>query len=320
MKKFIVKTLLFILPVAASLAPIEYLLRKIPNVYTYKKSYLDEHAEEIRVLILGSSHTYSGIDPSYFPQNAFNAAHAAQSFDFDFEIFNKYLEKFKELKVVILPVSYFSLWHKMSNDQESRRRVKNYVLYYGIDAKPKRITDRYELLNGRPIMNLHRFYNYYFMKKDDIICTPLGHGTDFSGTLTVTDVKKAGEKEARRERARNAVFGDRNEKIFAENIKIMDAFAEICRQNNIRLILITTPLHHTSNENSDMEQWGIIEKTITDFTQKHDGVRYLNLRDDPDFTAEDFHDASHLNGSGAGKLSVKLASYIDSLGIFGAPD
>ena len=319
MKKFIVKTLLLILPVVVSLAPIEYLLRKIPNVYSYKKSYLDEHSGEIRVLILGSSHTYGGIEPAYFPQNAFNAAHAAQSFDFDFEIFNKYLEKFKELKVVILPVSYFSLWHKLSNDKESQRRVKNYVLYYGIDAKPRRLVDSYELLNGRPIMNLHRFYNYYFKKQDDIVCTPLGRGINFNGTLTITNVKRADKKEARRS-ARNGAFSAKNDKTFAENVKIMDTFAEICRRNNIHLILITTPLHHTSNENSNTDRWGIIEKTMDDFTRRHGGVRYLNLRDDPDFTAEDFHDASHLNGSGAGKLSVKLAGYIDSLGIFSAPN
>jgi len=303
MKRFIVKTLLLILPVVVSLAPIEYLLRKIPNVYSYKNSYLDEHSGDIRVLILGSSHTYSGIDPAYFPQNAFNM----------------YRNRLKNLNVVILPVSYFSLWHKLSGDKESQRRVKNYVLYYGIDAKPRRFADGYELLNGRPIMNLHRFYNWYFRNRDDIVCTPLGRGEDFNGTLTVTGLERADKKEARRARTRS-VSSESDSAVFAENLKIMDKFAEICRHNNIRLMLLTTPIHHTSNENSDAARWAVINKTVNDFARSHEGVIYIDLREDPDFTAEDFHDASHLNESGAKKLSLKLAGYIDSLGIFSAPD
>ncbi|MDR2410253.1 MAG: hypothetical protein LBE13_19380 [Bacteroidales bacterium] len=86
MRKFIVRTFLYLLPVLLFLILLEILLRNIPNDYSYKKKYLDTQFCNIETLILGNSHSFYGIDPVYFSTNTFNAAHVSQSLDYDYEI------------------------------------------------------------------------------------------------------------------------------------------------------------------------------------------------------------------------------------------
>ena len=56
---------------------IEQTLRKIPNDYKYKADYLKENGSEIETLILGSSHTFTGLNQKLFKNKTFNAAHSA---------------------------------------------------------------------------------------------------------------------------------------------------------------------------------------------------------------------------------------------------
>ena len=40
----------------------ELLVEQIPNSYTYKRQYMEQHATSLQTLILGSSYAYDGID------------------------------------------------------------------------------------------------------------------------------------------------------------------------------------------------------------------------------------------------------------------
>ena len=66
MRQFILRTLMISLPIVVIAILIEILLRNVPNDYQEKKEYLDKHASEVETLILGSSHSFYGINPSYF--------------------------------------------------------------------------------------------------------------------------------------------------------------------------------------------------------------------------------------------------------------
>ena len=81
MRKFIIRTFLFILPVLAIAVSAEILLRKYQTII-HKSKYLDQHAGEIETLILGSSHTYRGINPDYISGKV-NASYVSQSLNYD---------------------------------------------------------------------------------------------------------------------------------------------------------------------------------------------------------------------------------------------
>jgi len=311
MKRFILKTLLLLLPIAILAASMEYLLQHIPKDYIYKKNYLDKHSGEIQILILGASDAYYGINPDYFSQNTFNACHVSQSLDLDYEIFKKYQNNFTDLKVIIISVSYSTLWGQLKGSPESWR-LKNYALYYGINTKS--LGDYSELLNVKLRMNFQRLYDYYFKKKNEIHWSELGWGTAYKSENT-GDLDESGKERALSHYI-DDIHSKEKTKIFKENMEILNSFAEFCNRKNGELILLTIPTYHTYSENLNKEQLNTMVNTLNDFVEKHNNCRYINWLENPDFAAKDFYDANHLDEAGADKLSKKLVLYIDSLEIF----
>ena len=120
MRKFIIKLILVISPFIIIALPMEYFLRQVPNDYIYKSNYLDEHSNEIEVLILGGSHSYFGINPDYFTAKTFNAGNVSQPLNIDFKLLEKYQNNFKSLKIIIIPMSYRSEERRVGKECRSR--------------------------------------------------------------------------------------------------------------------------------------------------------------------------------------------------------
>ena len=108
LNKFVIRFVLVILvPVGVFLLVYEIAYRNIPNSYRMKDNFLKHEASGCEILVLGSSHAFFGINPSYFSRSAFNAANVSQDLRHDGFIFQKYLPYLPNLKWVIHPVSYF---------------------------------------------------------------------------------------------------------------------------------------------------------------------------------------------------------------------
>jgi len=310
MKKFLIKILLLLLPVFILAVSMEYLLRKIPNGYAERRNYLDKYAGEIEMLILGHSHTWNGIDAEYFLQTVFNAAMGSQSLNIDFEIFCKFRKDFNKLKVIILPISYHSLFFQLESSEERWRKAK-YVIHYGLKAR--QLTDHLEIFNNNLTVIFNTIYKNYVNKNDNNLINIDGFDNDEKIEDKVDYMRRHGKA-----RALDHTFNIHSKEVnnaFAENVEILNLFAEICSQDDILLIFITTPVYHTYRENINYEQFNKMIDAINSF-EKYDNVHYIDYFADSDFTIEDYLNSDHLNKIGAYKLSTKLANYIDCLDVF----
>ena len=74
MRQFIIKSLIFISPFILLVAWWECRLVRIPNSYNTKVRLIEYAAPACEVLVLGTSHEYWGINPSFFTQKGFNMA------------------------------------------------------------------------------------------------------------------------------------------------------------------------------------------------------------------------------------------------------
>jgi hypothetical protein len=297
MKKFIIKTICFILPIIIIGISLEFILREIPNDYSYKKNYLDDRSNEIQVLILGSSHAFYGLNPIYFSKNTFNGSHVSQSLNLDFEIIKKYAGNFEHLETIILPVSYFTFWGNLRTGLEAWR-LKNYIIYYEMNI-PHSFSDNSELLSNKLYVNMIKLYNY-LNKRDILSCSKLGWGLGYKSG-NAKNLNQTGKTAALRHT--RDIYSDKDVKIFAENINILEAIIELCNKQDIQVILLTTPTYITYREQLNNDQ---LTKMITSADQiaaKHPNCEYVNLLADTNFIAEDFYDADHLNEIGAEKLS-----------------
>ena len=291
---------MLVFPIIVLFIIMEYSLRKIPNDYSNKKNYLDNHSGEIQILIFGSSNTYFGLNPVYFSHNAFNISHVTQSLDFDLKILKKYQDRFNSLNIIILPISYPTLWHKLENSIESWR-AKNYTIYYGINTNL--LTNNFELLSNPLSKNIERLMKYYLEKENDIACNTLGWGMIYKSENAV-DLHETAKLAAKRHTV--DIFSEENIKLFDKNLKVLNSFSEFCSQRNISLIFLTTPTCYTYREKIDYGQLNKMMNTINDFVKNHSNCYYFNFFENTDFVTEDFFDADHLNEIGAEKLSLMI--------------
>jgi hypothetical protein len=295
MKKFIKWIIISILPILLSGICFEVLLRKIPNDYSYKKNYLDRNSKKIRILFLGSSHVYYGINPEYI-SGSFNAAHVSQTLNYDLAILQKYKTKWDSLQYIVLSVDYFSLYGRLEEGVEAWR-VKNYAIYYGLHTSDI-LSDYTEIFSNKFIVNESRFCNFYLHHKSDLTCSELGWGTGYNAKNS-KDLVVSGETAAKRHFAKSDQY-------FNENVGDLETIISFAKARNIHVLLFTSPAFKTYVQNLDTIQLNHTLQAVTHLISTYDNARYYNLLADPEFTENDFYDADHLNEIGAKKLTIKI--------------
>ena len=273
---------------------LEIAIRKIPNDYQLKKAYLDKNAPKINILILGSSHSFYGVNPKYFSKHTFNAAYVSQTLDLDEELLHRYKDKLTNLKTVIIPISYSSLFETLETDVE-KWRLKNYILYYGFENK-YHYTYNFETFNYDILLNIKKVIKHYVLNKSYITSSNLGWGTNFSSK---NNQKFDGKFTAKKHTASNF-------KLFDANLKSLLKIIELCKKKKVKILYVTTPTHASYYKNVNQMQLLKTTNTINELVKKNPNCEYINLLDSEKFIATDFHDADHLNEIGAKKLSLFL--------------
>ncbi len=303
MRKFIKLLLLFSSPILIGLISFEIILRNIPNDYLYKRNYLDKNSNNIEVLFLGNSHMYFGINPEYMSFKSFNNAHISQSLNYDLAILEKYKDNWKNLKYIIIPIDYFSMYSNLEDGIE-KWRVKNYSIYYEI--KNYNYQNNFEVFNGKLPNNIARIKSYLFNNKSDITCNKYGFGTTYNSKNSkyLTETGKTA--------AKRHTMNIENNLNYSKNINILKSIIKFSNKNNTKTIFITSPAYKTYIENLELHQLNNTLNTIKQLSSKSTNTYYYNFLTDTTFVAQDFFDADHLNEIGAKKLTLKIDSILNS--------
>lgn len=310
MKRFILKTLLLILPILLFATVMEVLLRYIPNDYRFKRKYLDSHSGEIETLILGSSHSFYGIDPAYFHNNTFNASYNSQSLNYDYEILKKYEDRLENLTTIVLPVSYFTLFGRLE-DGPDKWLIKNYILYYKINTSRK-FCDHTEILSNKFKVNLRRLVSYYIKGIPNSISSGLGWGTAYKSE-NARDLTETGKESALRH-TRKDIESIKYTEIFNENVLELNNIVKWCKSRHVEVILFTPPAYVTYRRLLNTKQLNITLNILNELDVRNDNCLYMNLLSDPAFIAGDFYDSDHLSEIGAKKLSYIFNDRINGSG------
>ncbi|MGZ5285666.1 MAG: SGNH/GDSL hydrolase family protein [Flavisolibacter sp.] len=303
MKRFFLKLFLFSIPVIIVIAIMEIMLRNIPNDYSLKNSYLGNNAARVEVLCLGSSHGFYNINPEYFNRPGFNAAHIAQSLNYDLAILKDYESRLVHLKYIVLPVSYFSLYGKLNESPESWR-VKNYSLYYGINTTYN-IKNYFEVLSNGFGVNFKRCVSYYLNHKPEITSSSLGFGSNYTSSKQM-DLKLSGEEASLRHTKEDGDF-------LNENINNLKEIIEIAARKKAKVIFFTPPAYYTYRDRLDKKQLNETLNAVQSLSAKYQHVVYRNFLSDTSFVKSDYYDADHLNEIGAEKLTKRINTLIQDL-------
>lgn len=292
MKAFLLKVGLFLLPLFIIGIFLEYTLQNITNDYSYKNDYLEKNAKDLEVLFLGNSHSYYGINPEFISKKSFNASHVSQSLAYDFEIFKKFNPKLTKLKILAIPISYFSLHYNVENGKEAWRE-KNYCIYYNI-FRSKQIKNYFELTSNSAKTDSIILTDYYKKNKDLKKCNALGWRLHDSLLY-----RKNMAKNAKRSAKRHNYSVAKNLK---QNQSILKDFIAIAKSKNFKILLYTAPVtekYYTLLNPKKLRENKKVMASLTD----NKTVFYHDFINDARFQESDFYDADHLNNQGAAKFS-----------------
>ena len=295
MSRFIRNVIFFSLPMLFFVFVAEYSLRQIPNDYSYKNKYLNKNAENVELLVLGSSHGFFGINPVFFAQNSFNAAHVSQSLNYDYFIFNKFKNDLKNLRVLVLPISYFTLFSQLEDGIEDWR-VKNYSLYYDCEYHDS-LKYNAEIVTKKPISILKTVANHLILNggNGNITVSELGFGLGYSNQKQ-SDLIATGISAAKRHTKEKF-------DLLNGNLELINKLITESSKINIKVFLFTPPARSSYIENLNMKQLSIMQTSISEIVKNHSNVEYHSFLRDTRFVKGDFKDADHLNGIGAKKLT-----------------
>ena len=309
MKRFLINTTLIAIiscvVILIAAIRIEYLIRQVPNPYKYKFEWMQKNAEDEEVLVFGSSHTFYGIRPEYFKSKAFSLANVSQGLRQDLFLLEYWADRYKKLKTVIVPISFYSWFsHGLEYGSESYR-CRYYKIYMDCDLYPDFSLYNLELSDYRTAKGKYEKRN---SNNDDPGCNEYGWGNTYKlSTKNIVQWNDGTEADAAVKRHTVKSYD------YTElNICLMKELVEFCKKHNVQLVLITTPCWFSYYDNLNQKQLLKMYELTNKFIHDYE-LPYFDYLKDERFEADDFFDSNHLSDVGAIKFTKILNEDIRSI-------
>lgn len=315
MKRFILKTLVFLIIPILSIKIFDFWLLSLDSLYKEKERQITSYAHEIEVLILGNSHNHYGIKPQEFDLFTFNAANVNQSLYFDRRITTKHIDSLVNLKFVLIGIDYHSFYF-------SSQGIRDYWSYLGHGITYRNKLYVFERLSPfifgfTPSISFKILKDYFYRKKkykkerfleynvengvsilDSCLNGFLGRkGTDIQ-LFNSLDYKK-------RVDYFNNIISLSTEK--DEILMDIEHLITELQNNNIKPILVTSPKFTDYNKFYNQKILEQNKKEINYLISKYN-IEHWDYLNDKRFEISNFYDYDHLNISGAEKFSKILNS------------
>jgi hypothetical protein len=297
MVRWLLRCVVFALPLVALTAFTEVRMRTVPNSYTKKRAALERRAAGLEVLVLGSSHAFRGVAPVQLSAPALNLADLSQSLYYDQAMLQRNVERLPRLRAVILAVSYHSLWFQL-NDSMDDPRVYYYRSYWGIAERTSReVWDPRHLglvSSYDPATTMSALIRRFHV---DLAPTVAEDGwSPHPQVSTSADLaRSAADVVTRHHSVMKA-------KHFGENVGYLQSIADLARARGLALMLVTLPVSRAYRACIDIARWAEARAAILSVTRES-GCSYHNYIEDPRFSDADFADADHLNPAGARRFT-----------------
>lgn len=310
MKKFLKYIAIFAGLCLIMAVAIELLLLTQMNIYTYKRQYVENHINTLKILFLGNSHIEEAVDPKLVGENCFNMAISGRALEYDYEIAKRYVPQMTNLKFLFLPLDYtrFNFGRGVKNPNEKRvsaseidwNKLYNcmYYKYMGIRIKP--------FWCWSEIYNSGLNYMMRFVKSDEV-----NRECDELGYIALPLEKRNPNWKVRNMPALIDTSKPVDTAQFNRLKEMYDTFAKLTQERGAKLILLGTPMYETYQKDLNPAVLQEITNFVADLKSRYDNVEYYDFTFDKRFQDEDFNDASHLSEKGAPKFSKMLREIVE---------
>lgn len=292
MKRFLRHISLFVLPLLILAVVMEFVAEAIPNSYTYKRDYIEQHGAQIQTLILGSSNAYDGLNPSVMPQ-AFNLANSSQTLEDDYRLLAKYIDSMDSLQTVIVGLGY----HTLGTTKEEHRRTY-YTLY--MDLYPRWPLSKYSFEICNPEMLIKKIIKYA-VYRDVTLCDSLGQ--------RVGHTKEAAQSGAEwwNKEVDALVINDRLDighckLVIEENRRYLETIVDLCNTHNVQPVIVQMPVMEEYKKKLPAEQIALMD----DVLHSLDSAAICTDASKWDIPEDGWYNATHLTKEESVEFTNKL--------------
>lgn len=309
MKKFIIKSLLFISVLLFSFVFIEIYLQFFPSAFQLKANYLKNNKSKIEVLILGSSHNQTAINPEFISLTTANIAFSGQDVSLDNKLLKKEITSLPNLKFVLLELSYHTLEMKNNTDYE---RNPLYLRFYNINNFERGLHLKdYSIFLSDPKLYLKVLNPFFKM--------PLFNKYGFE--LKISKYEKSMNRfqnlnydTSKIDKDYKNAFIERHKyqdlSAFNLNTILFNNLIELCLSKNIKPIIVIPPVYKNYFTQMIKEKKCRSDKFLLSTTKKHPDILVIDFENTEFFNVRDFMNEDHLNPEGAKKFSKIINSVI----------
>lgn len=292
MKRFLRHIALFLFPLLIIAVALEFVAESIPNSYTYKREYMEQHGAEVQTLILGSSNAYDGLNPSVLP-NAFNLANSSQTLEDDYRLLAKHIDSMDSLQTVIVGLGY----HSLGATTEDNRRTY-YTIY--MDLYPRWPISKYSFEVCNPEMLVKKIIKYA-VSRDVTRCDSLGQ--------RVGHTKEAAQSGAEwwNKGVDAMVANDRLDighctSVIEENTRYLKAIVDLCNSHGVKPVIVQMPVMGEYKRMLPKEQIALME----DVLQSLDSCAICIDASEWEIPEDGWYNATHLTKEASEEFTRKL--------------
>lgn len=307
MKTILLRFSLFALPILILLGGLEYVQRELPHDYKQKRELLEAKLDQWECVVMGSSHAYLAVNPTYLEPKTFNLAYTAQTFTFDLFLLEKYIEQMKSLKYIICPISYPSYGSEAYLFDGIYNKTYYFKHYFGSTAFTKWYEpENYSLLALLTVKRSVDRSMRYYQGKDSLVEFNQNGWYFWEDSMTTAQLISNGKQ--------SGLFHNQfyDEGLHETNKETLSSIIRVCKENGVIPILISTPMHESYREQMKKSRYDYMVQTTDSLAKSYD-VPYYNFTESPDYERADFMDANHLGKEGAQKFTLKMDSLIKGL-------
>lgn len=303
MTKLFFRIFLVVLPTLAVLGYLEYRLSLLDTHYLAKRTFLEEQERDIKILTLGSSNAYFGINPAKFSCTGYNLAINAQSMYYDWKLLDKYVDKLPNLKLVVLPAIFYTAGTDLASTSQNWREFF-YKQYFGLSLEAPN-GKMFSLMQSLDARNFTKIALYGDTLYDHIATKFLRH-VDYvvgrTGWHDSSDADKANLLLKVGPRAAEVHSAEFNLTNLHRNIAYWEKIVERLKQRNIQILVLMLPEDRSYYSNLDPVKFAAFRNAFKDFAVNNH-LLYRDYTEDPRFDLEDMtFMVDHMNPEGANKF------------------
>lgn len=292
MKRFIRNIALYALPVLIVAVVMEFVGEAIPNSYTYKREYIEQHGSQIRTLILGSSNAYDGLNPSVLP-HAFNLANSSQTLEDDYRLLAKYIDSMDSLQTVIVGLGY----HSFGTTKEEHRRTY-YTIY--MDLYPRWPISKYSFEICNPEMLIKKIIKYA-VSRDVTRCDSLGQRIGHTKEAVETGAEWW-NKDVQSLVDNDRMVSGKWSMVIEENTRYLKAIVDLCNTHNVKPVIVLMPVMEEYKRKLPEEQMALMEEVL----QSLDSSAVCVDASEWEIPADGWYNATHLTKEASEEFTKQL--------------